>query len=188
MEAWFAEKLVEYGYIILFVWSFMEGEMGLIMAGIMIHTGDMDYFLAITIASTGGFLGDQFYFYLGRYNKSYFYKRFKNQRRKMALAHVLLRKYGWPVIFVQRYLYGMRAIIPMAIGVTRYDARMFAIINLISAVVWAITAISLAYYFGEPLLKGVHWIKDHYYYVIPIACCLGGLIYFGLHRASAKRP
>lgn len=186
MENLFIDLIKEYGYVILFIWSVMEGEMGLIMAGIMCHTGDMNYVTAVTVASIGGFAGDQIYFYLGRYNKSYFQKTFKSQRRKVALAHLLLKKYGWPVIFIQRYLYGMRAVIPMAIGITRYDARMFAIINLISVIVWAFVGITLARIFGEELLIALQYIKDHYHYAIPLAIIIAGSIYYYLHRATQK--
>jgi membrane protein DedA with SNARE-associated domain len=178
--------LKEYGYIILFIWSIMEGEMGLVMAGIMSYTGDMDYWTAVVVASAGGFLGDQIYFWIGRYNKSYFYQEFKSQRRKVAFAHVLLKKYGWPVIFIQRYMYGMRTIIPMAIGITRYNSKMFAFINFISAIIWAMLTITLAYLFGEELLALVRWIKDHYYVALPVAFGLMGIVYWYMHRATQK--
>ncbi|MGK0256391.1 MAG: membrane protein DedA with SNARE-associated domain, partial [Arcobacteraceae bacterium] len=122
----FVYLMKEYGYIILFAWSILEGEMGLIMAGILCHTGDMWLPMAIFIAGLGGFVGDQIYFYIGRYNKSYVYKKFKGQRRKFALAHLLLKRYGWSIIFAQRYMYGMRTVIPISIGLTRYDAKVFA--------------------------------------------------------------
>ena len=70
MEEFFIELLKEYGYIILFVWCIMEGEMALIMAGILAHTTHMHIALAIFVAGLGGFVGDQIYFYLGRYNKN----------------------------------------------------------------------------------------------------------------------
>ena len=67
-------SLSTYGYIILFIWSIMEGESGLVMAGVMVHTGDMNMGIAIATAASGGFLGDQIYFYIGRYNKKYVHK------------------------------------------------------------------------------------------------------------------
>jgi membrane protein DedA with SNARE-associated domain len=101
------ELMKEYGYIILFSWSILEGESGLIMAGLLSSTGDMNLYMAIFIAGIGGFVGDQIYFYIGRYNKQYVHRKFKGQRRKFALAHLLLKKYGWFIIFAQRYMYGM---------------------------------------------------------------------------------
>ncbi len=133
----FVYLIKTHGYIILFAWSVLEGEAGLIMAGLLSHTGDMNLYLAIFIAGLGGFAGDQIYFYIGRFNKDYVHKNFKGQRRKFILAHLLLKKYGWPIIFVQRYMYGMRTIIPISIGLTRYCAKTFAFINLISAWCWA---------------------------------------------------
>ncbi len=187
LEEKFVYLLKEYGYVILFVWSIMEGETGLVMAGVLSHTGDMNLWLAILVAGLGGFVGDQIYFYIGRFNKEYIHKLMKKQRRKFALAHLLLKKYGWPVIFIQRYLYGLRTVIPMAIGLTRYSAKKFALINFISAMVWAAATIIPAYIFGEEILKIVHWAKDHWYIALPVAVAIGGSIYYYFERVTEKK-
>ncbi len=179
MEEFFINLLTEYGYIILFLWSMLEGEMGLIMAGILSHTGHMNMYIAIFVAGLGGFAGDQVYFYTGRYSKKYIHKKLKKQRRKFAIAHLLLKKYGWPIIFIQRYMYGLRTIIPMSIGLTRYSAKKFAFINLISAWAWAAITIVPAYYFGEYILDALHYAKAHWYFALPIAgSFLFGVWYF----------
>ncbi|MGB1226941.1 MAG: DedA family protein [Poseidonibacter sp.] len=182
----FVYLLKEYGYIILFAWGMLEGEAGLIMAGLLSHTGDMNLYIAIFVAGLGGFAGDQVYFYIGRFNKSYVHSKFKGQRRKFALAHLLLQKYGWPIIFVQRYMYGMRTIIPISIGLTRYDAKTFAFINLISAWCWAAITIVPVWYFGEEILKVLHWAKEHWYFALPVALGFGGSIIYYFNKASKK--
>lgn len=176
MEHLFIEWLKEYGYIVLFGWSILEGELGLVMAGIMSHTGDMNLFIAIIVGAFGGFVGDQIYFYIGRYNKKYIHDKLRSQRRKFAIAHLLLKKYGWPLIFVQRYMYGMRTVIPMAIGLTKYSGRQFAVINFVSALFWAALTIVPAYYFGAQLLAILAWIKAHWYLAIPLALAIFGSI------------
>ncbi|HEX5624035.1 MAG TPA: DedA family protein [Sulfuricurvum sp.] len=182
MEDIFLEWLKEYGYIVLFGWSILEGELGLVMAGIMSHTGDMILPVAIIVGALGGFVGDQIYFYIGRFNKSYIHDKLRSQRRKFAIAHLLLKKYGWPLIFVQRYMYGMRTIIPMAIGLTKYSGRQFALINFISAIFWASLTIIPAYYYGEELLKLLAWIKAHWYFAIPLALSIIGSIALVFNR------
>lgn len=184
MEDLLVQWIKEYGYPILFIWSMAEGELGLVMAGLLVHTGDMNLFLAIAVAALGGFAGDQVYFYIGRYNRRYTLDFFREHRRKVALAHLLLRKYGWPVIFVQRYLYGLRTIIPMAIGTTKYDNKKFAIINLLSAIVWAIITIVLAWYFGETILRGLHYLKAHWYFAMPFAFLILGTFYYYINKYS----
>lgn len=186
IEDKFIYLLKTHGYIILFAWSVVEGEAGLIMAGILSHTGDMNLFLAIFIAGLGGFIGDQIYFYIGRFNKSYVHRKFKGQRRKVALAHLLLKKYGWPIIFLQRYMYGMRTIIPISIGLTRYDAKTFAFINLISAWCWAAITIVSAWYFGEQILQMLVWAKDHWYLTLAFVAIAGSGIVYYFHKVTGK--
>jgi membrane protein DedA with SNARE-associated domain len=169
LEEKFIFLLKEYGYIILFAWSILEGEMGLIMAGIMAHTGDMNLYFSIFIAGLGGFAGDQVYFYIGRFNKSYIHRKLRSQRRKFAIAHLLLKKYGWPIIFVQRYMYGLRTVIPMSIGITKYSGKKFALINLISAWFWAAFTIVPAYLLGDEILEVLAWAKAHWYFALPLA-------------------
>jgi len=187
LENKFLYLLKEYGYIILFAWSILEGELGLIMAGLMSHDGSMNLYMAIFVAGIGGFVGDQIYFYIGRFNKAYVHKKFAGQRRKFALAHLLLQKYGWPIIFVQRYMYGMRTIIPISIGLTRYSAKMFAFINLISAWCWAALTIVPVWYFGEEILKVIHWAKEHWYFAAPFAIIIGGSMIYYFSKASKKK-
>ncbi|GAX88197.1 conserved hypothetical protein [Lebetimonas natsushimae] len=155
--------LKEYGYIILFFWSIFEGETGLVMAGVLSHTGDMNLFASIVVAAFGGFTGDQIYYYLGKLNKAWILKEFNQHRRKFAKAKMLLKKYGMGVVFIQRFIYGMRTIIPMTIGVLNYDAKKFAIVNLISAFIWASVTIIPSYIFGEEILDILKWLKHHWY-------------------------
>jgi len=186
VEHLFLEWLKEYGYIVLFAWSILEGELGLIMAGIMSHTGDMFLPIALFVGAFGGFIGDQIYFYIGRFNKNYIHNKLRSQRRKFAIAHLLLKKYGWPIIFFQRYMYGMRTVIPMAIGLTKYSGRQFAIINFISAIFWASMTIIPAYYYGDELLALITWIKCHWFLAIPLIIVIVTTIVYNLNRLEKK--
>lgn len=191
MEAWLTElwnnHVGTWGYLILFFWSILEGEIGLIFAGLASHDGHMNLFLAVFVAGLGGFVGDQIYFYIGRLNKRSLGKMLQSQRRKFALAHLLLKKYGWPIIFIQRYMYGMRTIIPISIGLTRYSAIKFAIINLLSAWVWAGITIVFVWYFGALIWDILAWFKSHPYLLIPLAITFGGGILAYFHYKTKKK-
>jgi len=170
--------LKEYGYIILFIWSIFEGETGLVMAGVLSHTGDMNLGASIAVAALGGFVGDQIYFYLGKINKKWVLEEFHTHRRKFARARLLLRKYGGWVIFVQRFIYGMRTIIPMTIGLSGYNPKKFAFINLISAFVWASLTIIPSYIFGEEILSLLQWLKHHWYFGIGFVAVMFGILWY----------
>lgn len=182
MEALLSEWLREYGYVVLFCWSILEGELGLTMAGILTHTGSMNYLLAVFVAGLGAFTGDQTFFFIGRHNRGFIQSRLRRQRRKIALSSLLLKKYGWYVIFLQRYLYGLRTVIPLTIGVTNYPAGKFALINLLSAWVWAALIITPAYIYGAQILELLEFVKRHWFFGLPL---LGGLLY-ALHSYLAR--
>lgn len=182
MEQLFIDWLNQYGYIILYVWCILEGELALIMGGILIHTGSMQFILAVFVAGLGGFTGDQIFFYIGRYNKGLVQRKLHSQRRKFAIAHLLLRKYGWPIIFMQRYMYGLRTIIPMSIGITKYSGKKYAVINLISAWVWATITITPAYFFGKELLKILEFVRNYWY----VAFFIAGIFLFIIHTIFQK--
>ncbi|WP_104578255.1 DedA family protein [Helicobacter felis] len=193
MEAYITELWNDYaptwGYLILFLWSILEGEIGLILAGIACYAGHMHLLLAILVAGLGGFTGDQIYFYIGRTSKAYITKKLEKQRRKLALAHLLLQKYGWFVIFIQRYMYGMRTIIPISIGLTRYSALKFALINLLSAFVWASITIVLAWFFGEQIFQALGVLKRYPYLVILLLVFVLGFVlwYFQTHTKKIDK-
>jgi membrane protein DedA with SNARE-associated domain len=156
----------------------MEGETGLVMAGILCHTGDMTVPVAIIVAGLGSFLMDQIWFYVGRYNKKYVHKKFSSHKRKFARSRLLLRKYGVWVIFIQRFIYGMRTIVPIVIGMSGYDKVKFAIVNFISGFVWAALTIIPAYIFGEELIGVIHWVKEHWYFGIMFGALIIGSLYY----------
>jgi membrane protein DedA with SNARE-associated domain len=183
MEAHLLEWMHQYGYAILFLWTILEGESGLVMAGLFVHTGDMALFNAIATAGVGAFVGDQLYYYVGRYKKAYVIQKFASQRRKFALAKLLLREYGVFIIFVQRYLYGLRTIIPLSIGLMGYSPRTFALINFISAWCWSALIIVPVWYFGNTILSLIAYVKAHWYVFAPIALLLfGSFLFYGMYR------
>ena len=186
MEELFITWMREYGYVILFFWSILEGESGLVMAGLFTHTGDMNLVTAIVVAGLGGFAGDQLYFYIGRFNKSYVHRKLRQQRRKLALAHLLLKKHGWPIIFLQRYLYGLRTVIPIAIGITGYSAKKYALINLVAALCWSSIIIIPVWYFGNEILGLIKWAKEHWYFALPFVAALIAVAYYYINALTDK--
>ena len=96
-------SLATYGYIALFFYSLGGGFVGLLTAGVLSYAGKMDITLAIGIAFVANFLGDMLLFYMTRYQKSEMMTYLRRHRRKLALSHLLMKKHGDWVIFLQKY-------------------------------------------------------------------------------------
>ena len=60
-------------------------------------------------------------------------------------------------------MYGLRTVIPISIGLTRYDAKIFALINLLSAWTWAAITIVPVWYFGDEILELLKQAKQYWW-------------------------
>lgn len=153
------ELIRDWGYIALFAYSFGGGFVGLVFAGILSYTGDLNIYISILVAGVSNFLGDQFLFFLARKNKSYAKDMMKKYGRKIALAHLMMRKYGSFVIFFQKYVYGIKTLIPLAMGLTKYSGIKFSIFNIFATALWAVVVGYASYAAGEIILSSVDEFK-----------------------------
>lgn len=155
------DLIKDWGYIALFAYSFGGGFVGLIVAGVLSFAGDLNIYISIAVAATSNFLGDQFLFFLARKNKSYAKDMMKNYGRKIALAHLMMRKYGSLVVFIQKYIYGIKTLIPLAMGLTKYSSLKFTIFNIFATIIWAVLVGYGSYTAGEYILS----IADDFKYI-----------------------
>ena len=151
----------DWGYLALFAYSFGGGFVGLVVAGVLSYAGDLNIYIAMLVAGLSNFLGDQFLFFLARKNKSYAKDMMKNYGRKIALAHLMMRKYGSLVVFLQKYVYGVKTLIPLAMGLTKYSSVKFLIFNIMATIIWALVVGYLSYAAGEYILD----VADDFKYV-----------------------
>ncbi len=143
------EYLELHGYWVLFAGTFLEGEAILLMAGFLAFRGYLDITGVVLTAWVGSFLGDQFYFYLGRQKGRALLKRFHSIARKFREALRLIEKYGVFVAFISRFTYGFRIVLPIILGITKLSPRTFLWINLVSALAWALVFALGGYLFGK---------------------------------------
>jgi membrane protein DedA with SNARE-associated domain len=180
-------NLATYGYIGLFLYSLGGGFVALIGAGILSYMGKMDLTSSIAIAFVANALGDVLLFYMARYQKSIMMEGIRKHRRKLALAHILMKKYGSWIILIQKFVYGIKTLIPIAIGLTKYEFKRFAILNIISAALWALVFGLGSYYFGNALVKFIGIISDKPWIAPIILMVFGGALWFYLTHATKKK-
>ena len=147
------EFIRDWGYIALFLYSFGGGFVGLAIASVLSYSGDLNIYVCIIIAAISNFIGGQFLFFLARKNKNYAKDMIKKYGRKIALAHLLMKKYGSFVIFVQKYIYGIKTLVPLAMGITKYSALKFTIFNAMAAILWACVIGYASFTAGEFILN-----------------------------------
>jgi len=147
----FASFLLSYGYIAVFIGTFLEGETILVMAGFAAHSGYLNLYWVIGIAIIGSFLGDQLFFYLGARFGWRILNRFPTLKPRADRVHVLLDRYHLPLILGVRFMYGLRIVGPLVIGMSSVNWLRFFVLNLLGAIVWAWLIGGAGYLFGHAL-------------------------------------
>jgi membrane protein DedA with SNARE-associated domain len=176
-----------YGYIILFVYSLGGGMVALIAAGILSYKGVLSLEASIAVAALANFIGDAALVYLARFNKNEIMPYIKKHRRKLALAHLLMKRHGDKIIFIKKFIYGVRTIVPFAIGFTRYSMLKFNTISLFAAIIWAVVIGGLSYFAGSSMERAVIYAKDHPYLVPIVLLALVAIVWFYFSKATKKR-
>jgi len=180
-------NLATYGYIGLFLYSLGGGFIALIGAGILSFMGKMDLGLAMFIAFVANALGDVLLFYMARYQKSMMMEGLRKHRRKLALAHIMMKKNGSWIILFQKFVYGIKTLIPIAIGLTKYDFKKFALLNVLSSAVWALVFGLGSYYSGDFLVKIAGIVGDKPWIAPIILVTLGGSLWLYMSHATKRR-
>lgn len=180
-------NLSTYGYIVLFLYSLGGGFVALLGAGVLSFMGKMDLSLSIAIAFTANFIGDSLMFYMSRYHKKEMMEYFKKHRRKLAFSHLLLKRRGSWIIVIKKFIYGLKTLVPLAVGLTKYDFWKFSLYNAIGALIWAVVVGGLSYLFGGALIEGYKTVADKPYLAPIMLLIVGGSVWFYLSRATKKQ-
>ena len=177
MQQFLREYLQVHGYWVLFVGTFLEGETILIFAGFLACQGYLSIYGVILSAFAGSFLGDQFYFHLGRIKGPTLLRIFTTLARKFRKALRLIERYGSFVAFISRYTYGLRILLPIILGMTNLSSRRFLFLNLLSALSWAIVFSVAGFLFGKGASLFIDDLERYEPYMLVVLAGLTGCMW-----------
>jgi len=180
-------NLATYGYIGLFLYSLGGGFVALVGAAVLSFMGKMDLTLSIAIAFVANALGDVMLFYMARYQKAMMMDGIRKHRRKLALSHMLMKKYGSWIILFQKYVYGIKTLIPIAIGLTKYDFKKFTILNIGSSAIWALSVGLASYYSSQFFIELAEIISEKPWIAPAVLVVFGGSLWLYLSVATKKK-
>ena len=182
------EMLVQsYGYLAVFLGTLLEGEAIVILAAFAAHQGYIALPEVILAAFAGGCLGDEFYFFLGRYQGRAFLRRRPAWKGRVEAADRLVDRYHVWIILVIRYLYGLRSVLCFTLGLSSVSSWTFALLNAVGVAVWAVLMGLGGYYFGYALEV---LLKDAKKYELAAAAVIVAvsLIIWAVRRYRQKKP
>lgn len=178
--------VAQYGYAFVFVGALAEGESVLLAAGFAAHRGLLKLHQVIAVAFVAGALGDQLCFYLGRRHGPRLLARLPSLQAQIKRVEPMLARHPNAAILSLRFLYGLRTAGPIALGALGVSRARFALLNLLSAALWALAFSLLGYQFGNAL----HWLLPDLHAVEEaalVAVLAAALVWTLWRRRRARR-
>jgi membrane protein DedA with SNARE-associated domain len=140
--------IASYGYLVLFLGIFIEGETFLILAGFAAHQGHMHFPWVVLIGFLGAFLYSQIVFFLGRLKIKIWLKRYSSVHSQIQSLHGIIEKNQIFFILGFMFLYGLRTISLLALGTSDVGRKKFILFSLIGTFLWSSIITTLGYIFG----------------------------------------
>jgi membrane protein DedA with SNARE-associated domain len=175
-----------YGYIALWVGTFLEGETILILAGFAAHLGYLHLPWVILVAFLGTLSGDQLFFYLGRRQSRFVLDKHPAWQRRLDRVERLFERYQTLLILGFRFLYGLRSVTPFVLGRSGVAPGYFFLLNTVGAMVWSLVVGIGGYLFGNILKIIMGDIKRYEIEAFGAIAIIGGLIW-GVYFYRSRR-
>ena len=159
-----ATAIQQFGRAAVFIGAALEGETVLVLSGAAVRHGYLDPASTIALAALGGLFGDQVWFAVGRRYGPKLVRRWPWLVAPLSRSQRLVASHGNLLIVGMRFLYGLRIVAPIALGMSGIPWARFAALNFVGAVLWAPLFTGLGYAFAgtiQPLLHSLdgfgHW-------------------------------
>ena len=179
--------LDQYGYVLIFLGTMVEGETLLMLGGYFAHRGYLELGPVIVTAFAGAVCGDQLFFYIGRHHAKGLLARFPKLRDKVNVALHRVEAHQIKVVLGMRFLWGLRIALPVALGLTNMNARRFLWLNLVSAAVWSCVFACIGFGASE-VFAALEADLRRYELWIAGALLLVALIALWWHLGRPRRP
>jgi membrane protein DedA with SNARE-associated domain len=166
----------EYGVPAVFLGAAFEGETAVFLGGVFAHRHFMTWWEAATAATLGSFAADQAWFFAGRYaNRLAFVQRFLKTDAASKVSR-LLEAHPTGFILSFRFIYGMRTVSPVLIGLSSVPALRFVVLNFIAALVWGVLITTIGYLFGNAVEALFGRLRLHMHLLLILAPILAAVL------------
>ncbi len=154
--------LQTYGVLVIFLGVLLEGEITIIIAGILCQQGTLALGETIIVAIIAAFLSDQIWFQLGRRYGQALLKKFPALLKHQNKIQPWIQNKSNYIALGGRFIYGTRIIAYVLLGIHGYSIKRFILIDSLVATSWCLLGIALGYLFGasaDSLFDDIEYIE-----------------------------
>ncbi len=139
----------DFFYLVTFVCTALEGETFVIFAGLAAQRELLNVYLLFLSAALGSMFGDQVMFLLGRVYGRKIVHTFPKLIPKLRKIFGVLEKYSVSFILSYRFMYGVRNVSALAIGMSQISWKHFTFWNTVASFLWSAVFCGVGYLFGD---------------------------------------
>ena len=143
--------LQQHLYAAIVLGSLVEGETTVVLAGYAAHQGYAPWWAVTALAACVNFALDLGWYLLGRWRGPQLLARFAALRHGVEAITPRLHRHRRRVVFLVRFMVGLRTAGPVALGVARVRWQDFVAFSALGAAAWASTMSGLGYAFGRAI-------------------------------------
>ena len=150
MEHQFYEIIAEYGIFAVFALCTVEGDITLLISGVMAHSeffGPWSWIKVVFFGTLGGVVGDSFAYLVGRLAHENA-KHYRFYQMAHARVEKLIDKFGSFAIIISKYIYGIRVAMCVSYGVAQTPFPRFLAFSAISCGIWVTILSGVGYFFS----------------------------------------
>lgn len=167
-------------------------DISLISAGYLAHLGKVDLHTVFLVCFAAVLGGDSLAFAMGRIFgtkilASRFGHRYFNPKRQRRVR-AYFRTYGSKVIFIARFLPGLRFSIFLSAGMLHVRPYVFIVYDSLAALVSVPFLVYLAYYFGDHIDHVIVWARRSEYGILALAGMAALFVAYKLYKKRRARP
>lgn len=145
------QMVTEYGYLAVFLGTFLEGELVLLTAAVAASRGLLSPPLVVACAAAGAWTGHLVFFRVGRWKgRDWLFGHPRLGTHAREADRVIVR-HGWTGVFILQYLYGARIAGALVFGLSTFPMARFLAIQAVNCVTWAALVTAVGYLLGASL-------------------------------------
>lgn len=187
----------EYGYLLIFIATalensifvglFVPGVVVLLLAGFLASQGQLNLPIVMLIAFTGGLIGDNLGYWIGRKGGRPFLEKYRKFLRmtpaRLKEVEDYYDNHGGKTVFTARFTAVLHTLAPLLAGISRMRYAKFVFFNVLAGLTWSVSVPLLGYFFGESLGR-VKNVIGKINLVILVIVIAGIALYIWRKRAS----
>ncbi|HEV7733168.1 MAG TPA: VTT domain-containing protein [Candidatus Binatia bacterium] len=155
------ELLIRFGPIAVFFGAAVEGDLALVLGGVVAHLGLIDPVTAVIASSLGGLAGDAVWFAIGRRSAAAI-RATDAYRRVGPTVERLAARFGDRQLLLARPIWGTRVMSMLFWGSQQMRVSRFLLLDALASTVWAVLLVSLGWagsQSAEKILGQVHRVE-----------------------------